>query len=86
MKLVILILGFTSISGLIQTHYKRLHLDDTEWPGYISKTVPFKGHLILLRKKTAFLSGTSIFFGPSYFETALIRFIKEFEFWCCNLT
>ena len=48
MKLVILILGFTSISGLIQTHYKRLHLDDTEWPGYISKTVPFKGHLILL--------------------------------------
>jgi hypothetical protein len=45
MKFVILILGFTSISGLIQTHYKRLHLDDTEWPGYISKTVPFKGHL-----------------------------------------
>ena len=54
MKLVILILGFTSISGLIQTHYKRLHLDDTEWPGYISKTVPFKGHLILLCQSVRF--------------------------------
>ena len=29
-----------------------------------------------LRKKTAFLSGTSNFFDPSYFETALIYNFK----------
>ena len=30
---------------------------------------------VFLRKKTAFLSGTLNFFGPSYFETALVGFV-----------
>ena len=43
MKIIIFFLTICNItSGLIQTHYKRLSLDDTEWPGYISKTIPFK--------------------------------------------
>ena len=43
MKLLILISILSVISskkkGIL---YKRIALDDTQWPGYVSKTVPFK--------------------------------------------
>jgi hypothetical protein len=44
MKLLIFISILSVISGEKKKGilYKRLILDDTQWPGYISKTVPFK--------------------------------------------
>ena len=44
MKLLILIsiLSVTSGEKPKGIFYKRLILDETQWPGYISKTVPFK--------------------------------------------
>ena len=41
MKVVFLLFNLSRICGLIQTQYKKLSLDNTEWPVYISKTVPF---------------------------------------------
>ena len=42
MKVVLAIfLCFTRISCLYQIQYKLLSLDETQWPVYISKTVPY---------------------------------------------
>ena len=45
--------------------------------GYPRKSSPF------VRKKTAFFSGTPNFFGPSYFEAALLN--KEFQWYILSI-
>lgn len=42
MKVLTIFLCITRISGFSQIQYKLLSLDDTQWPGYISKTIPYK--------------------------------------------
>ena len=42
MKVLTIFLCFTRISGFSQIQYKLLSLDDTQWPGYISQTIPYK--------------------------------------------
>ena len=42
MKVLTIFLCFARISGFSQIQYKLLSLDDSQWPGYISKTIPYK--------------------------------------------